>query len=105
MVIRIEAAIQRELVRWIKNTYPEARVHASLNENSRHNTDMGIWVGFPDLTLFHNNHELYLELKKKKGKLSGAQIKCHAELKEMGKTVVTAYGYIEAQEKISAFFL
>lgn len=52
---------------------------ANFNEFARHNADMGMDKGSPDLRLesIHDNitYILYLELKTKKGKLSKDQIK------------------------------
>lgn len=74
---RVEAAIQRELVRWIRKEYPHLMVQATLNELARKHVDMGIDVGITDLLIFDRRdavlHVFFLELKTLKGKLQNSQ--------------------------------
>lgn len=101
---RVEAAIQRELVRWIKETFPHVRMQATLNENSRNQMDMGCEKGIPDLLLFLTVgdvcHVIFFELKRMKGRLSEDQ-------KEWRKPAGTnthyglGYGLIESKEVLT----
>lgn len=105
----IEAAIQRALVIWIKETYPKVRVHATLNELARQHITMGCDVGIPDLLLFERRgkimHAMFLELKKTKGKLSESQIDWHehycSDLKSSNTNYAVVYGFLAAQEAIT----
>jgi hypothetical protein len=106
---RIEAAIQRALVVWLRAEHPALRFHATLNENSHHQTDMGCDIGIPDLLLFRRVgevlHVLFLELKKKTGKLSPSQkdwATCyHLGLAGSNTDYAVAYGFEQAKEMIT----
>jgi len=108
---RAEAAIQRAVVSWVPATWPERRVKvvANLNENSRHQMDMGVDVGRVDLELEERRdgvlHILYLELKTRDGALHGSQIAWATEYHEHYAASNThydvAYGFTDAKEKIT----
>jgi len=108
---RVEASIQRELVRWFNATYKDYMLQATLNENSRHNVEMGVVVGITDLLIFARKddilHVFFHEIKTKnrKSKLNPAQIKWHDEIYEKKiKANNTHYaaskGLIEAKKAI-----
>ena len=89
--------------------YPfEVKLAASQNENSRHAVDLGMDVGEPDLRFYCRPgdilHMFYLELKKKKGKLSESQIEWNVDFDAnyagVNATRAVAYGFLEAREKI-----
>lgn len=90
-------------------SYPfEVKLAASQNENSRHAVDLGMDVGEPDLRLYCRPddilHMFYLELKKKKGKISESQIEWNGDFDANYAAINArrdvAYGFLEAREKI-----
>ena len=75
---RVEAAIQRNYVSWIKENYPQVIINATANEHSRKHMSEGHEAGITDLLLFARDadrvvHILMQEMKTKKGKLSKSQ--------------------------------
>lgn len=76
-MVAIEKAIQKALIFWIKDNYPMIKIATSQNENSRHAVDLGMDIGEPDIRLLYRQGDitylLYLELKKKKGRLLKSQ--------------------------------
>jgi hypothetical protein len=106
---KIEDVIQRELIRWLKDDYPDWKVFATRNEDSR-NRSKEIEVGIPDLILRKNiggvRHFIYFEVKTKKGKLNPNQIKwrddqdfCSNEKYGVG------YGLTESKEILKRLML
>lgn len=106
----IEAAIQRELIRWlhslglevvwIRNEGEKGAITAGLDSMS------GLIPGFPDLIIFKQirsiTHLLHLELKKQKGALSPSQKKWHGEfIPSDNRKLATAYGLIHAQSIVT----
>lgn len=106
---RTEASIQRNLVKWIKETYPNVKVIAAQNENSRHATEQGTDVGLPDLILMWRVDDIlevfFLELKTKKGRLQPSQKEWAADYAKRFISENThydvAYGFSEAKKKIA----
>lgn len=100
-----ENAIQRHLIHWLKDDYPEIRVLAIRNEDMRHRPDE-IEKGHPDLQLELNHngttHILKLELKSLKGKINpGAQTKWHENFTPtINCEADIAFGFDKAQERI-----
>lgn len=101
---RAETAIQRHLVRWLRERYPHVGVVATLNENNRHCMDMGCEVGITDLILRWGKdednveHIFYLELKVKKGKLNPDQIEWANNWRRRSNTYyAVAYGFSDAK--------
>lgn len=103
----IEAAIQRELVKWlriqgleavwIRNEGKKSLLSAKLDKLS------GCVAGFPDLIIFKQvrtiTHILHLELKQEKGKLSESQKKWHAAFIPSGnRKLATGYGLLHCQQ-------
>jgi len=114
MTSRIEAAIQRALVDWFNKTYCEAMLQATLNENSRHATDMGIVVGITDLIIFARKdgilHVFFHELKTKKGKLSDSQVDWFRDyyskkLISSNTHYEVSYGLSQAKKEIAEWML
>ena len=110
---RIEDAIQRELIKWLKNNYPEVEARYNKIENKANKIQaaidkkMGAAVaGTPDLTLFTDvadwTYILELELKILDGTLRDSQKKWHKEFKPTkNRQAAIAYGLIEAQKTIT----
>lgn len=107
-MMRIEAAIQRDLVSWIRSDVPQIhRIVATLNENNRRCMDMGCEEGITDLLLFRERNQIeeifYLELKTKTGKLSPAQKDWRAtKYKDqlLNTHYAVAYGFQHAKDLI-----
>lgn len=102
---RIEASIQRHLVKWLEEEFPHVRIVATLNENNRHCMDMGCQEGITDLLLFWEpngdgiEHIFYLELKTKTGKLSDPQIEWAEKRPIRSNThYAVAYGFSQAKD-------
>jgi hypothetical protein len=121
MVKKIEGAFQKELVKWIKLTYPFVDIRYNKGEGwktkgeATQDKKMGIAkAGTPDLTLFYHTEEvsyiLELELKaqrrqteKNKG-LNEAQLKWWSEFKENKNRIgAIVYNLHTAQEIINNF--
>lgn len=106
----IEAAIQRALVYWVKEHYPQVKIAASQNENSRHAINMGMDIGEPDLRLLFRREEVtflyYLELKSRKGKLKPSQVKWNRDFDDHYASPNckrdVAYGFEDAKIKIAS---
>jgi len=102
----VEAAIQRALIKWLRDNYKGITIHATLNEDSRHQVAMGIDVGIPDLqiswTISDIEYIFYHELKTSTGKLSKSQ-KYWAEKYKKSRSAsnnfyAVSYGFEQARE-------
>lgn len=107
-----EMVIQRELIKWLQITHPEIEYIFRKNEGFKDiitaqlDKLAGLSAGVPDLQLLiiHANitYILELELKKKKGILSMNQKAWHGKfVATSNRSLVTAYGFIDAKEKIT----
>ena len=107
----VEASIQRAFVLYLKKEFPDIKISASQNENSRHAVDLGMDVGEPDIRLCKRigdiTYFLYLELKTSKGTLRDSQIKWNAdfdanwECKNFTRDV--AYGFADARDAVKCW--
>lgn len=109
---KVEAAIQKELVKWMRQEYPKIDIRYNKGEGDKNLIEaiddkrMGLAeAGTPDLTLFMDKGEytyiFELELKRKKGKLNEAQKEWWSEFKpNKNKQGQIAYGLFDAQDKI-----
>lgn len=109
---RIETTIQKELVKYIRTTYPHIDIRYNKNEGFKDiigaviDKKMGQAIaGTPDLTLFIHKQVytfiLELELKKKLGVLNDAQKDWWAEFRpNQNRQGQIAHGYIEAKNII-----
>lgn len=109
---RVEDSIQRHLVAWIRSEYPEIKVIATLNEDSRTRVDMGCDIGIPDLILMRRVGGVllvfFLELKTKTGRLSDSQKDWAADYAarfacESNTNYDVAYGFSAAKEKVKSW--
>lgn len=109
---RIEAAIQRALVDWFKKTYKNYMLQATLNENSRHNLEMGINVGITDLFIFVRKNDVLhvffheLKTKHKMSKLSDSQVEWYRneyvpKLQASNTYYAVSKGLSEAKKEIA----
>ena len=110
---RIEDAIQRELVKWLRNGFAYIEIRYNKNENKRDKIQavldkkMGQAVaGTPDLTLFldclDETNILELELKRLNGTLQLSQVEWHKNFKPTkNRKAAVAYGLIEAQRIVT----
>lgn len=109
---RVESAIQRALVDWFCKTYKDYMLTATLNENSRHNIEMGVVVGITDLLIFARKddilHVFFHELKTKSNasKLRPTQIEWHKKiylpkLKASNTHYAVSKGLSEAKKEIT----
>lgn len=108
---RVEAAIQKEVLRWVKEQYPDVIITATANERSYKEVDQIGCLGIQDILIFKvmNGvmHIYFLELKSKKGRLLKSQIDFNILFDskfacDNAKRDV-AYGLIEAKEKVMAW--
>jgi len=99
---KVEDAIQREYILWLKREFPQARVTATRNEDSRYRGDE-LELGVTDLIIRWKKGEIrqlfYLELKRLKGTLSPSEKKWAAEFEPCeNESYAVAYGLEEAKE-------
>ena len=99
---RIESSIQKHLIAWVKEKYPEIIITATANERSYKETAQIGCLGITDLLLFSPcGAILFLELKTKIGKLNekwNANFDEHFTAPNYKRAV--AHGFIQAQEII-----
>lgn len=123
MVNKIEGALQKELVKWIRLTYPFIDIRYNKGEGRKtkgeaiQDKKMGLAkAGTPDLTLFiHNDDYTYileLELKAEKRRkeknegLNDNQVKWWRDFTEnKNRKGRIAYNLKEAQEYIRIYFI
>lgn len=110
-----EATIQRELIKWIKQEYPQVEYLYCKNEGKKDammgklDKQMGLLAGFPDLTFFYTKENvtyiLHLELKTLKGKLNNNQKKWWSNLeKTSNREGFIAHGFQEAKKYFIKWF-
>lgn len=108
---KIEAAIQKSLIAWVKIEYPHIIITTTANEKSYKETAQIGSLGITDLLLFMpppKEKVLFLELKKMKGKLLESQINWNKEfdnkfLPSVIYSRAVAYGFIEAKHIITTW--
>jgi len=112
MAKKVEATIQKELVKWLRKNYPDVVICYNRLENKKNMVEiiddkrMGAVIkGTPDLTLMLDEKNItyifYLELKTLKGKLQQSQKEWWDNFKPtLNKKGEIAYGLQEAQKKI-----
>ena len=109
---RVEAAIQRALVDWFNKTYKDYMLTATLNENSRHNIEMGVVVGITDLLIFARKNDILhvffheLKTKSKKSILRNTQIEWYRDfyltkLQASNTHYAVSKGLLEAKKEIA----
>jgi len=112
---RVESAIQRATVDYVKKTYKQMVLQATLNENSRHNIEMGLSVGITDLIIFLRHKDVLhvffheLKTKEKNSKRNESQVKWYNEtyvpkLQASNTHYAFSNGFSEAKKAIELFF-
>src|SRR5690348_6725880 len=111
MNMKVEAAIQRALVQWMRleMTQFPIKIASNNNEHARNYINMGVDVGSPDLLItWRKNdiaHMFYLELKTKKGKLSKSQVEWNEDFDKNfacnNCQRAVAYGFSDAKKIVS----
>ena len=115
MTSRIEDAIQRALVDYIKKQHKQMVVQATLNENSRHKIEMGVSVGITDLIIFLRKdnicHIFFHELKTKQktSRLRDSQVDWYKneyvpKLQASNTMYGVSKGLSEAKKNVDSFF-
>lgn len=108
-MINIERAIQKAIIFWVKKEFPDIIITGTDNENNYKDTASIGCIGISDLLLFDPRGKvLFLELKKKKGKLLASQIEFNNffDINFSSCSIYTravAYGFDEAKEIILAW--
>lgn len=111
---RVEEQNQVAFVAWFRTQYPQYAnllTLGSFGENIGERRmarlkQMGLTPGFPDLYLAfptEHYHGLYIEMKKKNGKVTAIQKKIHELLKEQGYAVHVAYYWLEAKDVLNDY--
>lgn len=107
-MIPTEHEEQRELVKWVRQTYPDIRIFAIPNGGARSITTAtrlkieGVCAGVPDL--FIPAWALWIEMKRQKGgSISAEQKDWIAYLKSLDYEVLVCKGAEEAKNKIQGF--
>ncbi len=105
--MKVESAIQKAVIRWVKDNYPDVIITATANERSYRETDQIGSLGIPDLILFTlDERVLFLELKRKSGSLLPSQAAWNEAFDLRRSTQfrrAVAYGFAEARAAISSF--
>ena len=110
---KVEAAIQKATIHWVKETYPLVMITATQNENSYKETAQIGSLGITDLILFyrdidHKFHVFFLELKKTDGKLLPSQKTWNSNFDTNfscgNASRAVAYGFIDAKIKIKCWY-
>lgn len=115
MTSRIEEAIQRALVDYIKKQHKQMVVQATLNENSRYKVDMGLSVGITDLLIFLRHKDITyiffheLKTKSKNSKLRDTQVDWYKneyvpKLQASNTHYAVSKGFAEAKKAVDGFF-
>lgn len=103
-----ESDAQRAVVAWIRKR-PDWLVLRLENAAKRtpaqisRDKAMGLEVGAPDLIVIYKKHLLFLEMKSENGATSQEQDSLHFQLRAREQMVMTAYGHIDALNKLVAF--
>lgn len=103
---RIERAIQAAVIRWVQEQLPDLTVVATSNEAHYRDTGQIGSLGVPDLILFKpDGGVLFLELKRKNGRLLKSQVAWNARYDALGfpHPRAVAYGYKQAISEIGKF--
>jgi|DEB0MinimDraft_3_1074331.scaffolds.fasta_scaffold81741_2 hypothetical protein len=102
---KVEDAIQKELIRWIKETYPHVMVFATRNEDSYKRSDE-IEAGLPDIIIRwphgDTRYFLYFEVKTKAGRLSASQKKWAEKDRCANELYAVGYGLEDCKKEIAA---
>ena len=109
MAAKIEDAIMRAVIRHVKETYGnKIIIHATRNESLRYDTDMMGEKGITDLLIFKPDKILFLELKRKNGKLSKDQKIFNAKFDDCFASNILSravgYGYEESIKIINDWY-
>lgn len=101
---KIEDAIQKELICWLRQEYPTAKVTATRNESNYRRTDE-IEVGMPDLLIRQPRgevmHLIYFEIKTKKGRLSPTQISWSQQPRLSNEHYGCGFGLVECKANLT----
>lgn len=104
MVLKIEDAIQRDLILWLNREYPHVKVIATRNEENRYRTEE-IDNGLPDLILRVPvgvvMHFVYFEVKTRKGRLSPDQKKWAERPRLSNEHYGVGYGLEDCKAQIT----
>jgi hypothetical protein len=102
--VRSEHVEQREFVRWFRQTFRPVRIFAIPNGEHRSTSVAGrlkvegVSAGVPDL--FIPEWSTWVEMKTRKGRLSGPQYDWLGYLERIGHRVVVGYGLEDAMQKV-----
>ncbi len=111
---RPEAVLQRQVAGYLSWALPPDCWFTSIAHGSRGGGDaawlrgaiwkgMGARSGVPDLLLVAQGRALFVELKAPKGRLSEAQMGCHAEIMAAGGQVAVCRSLDDLREALSTW--
>ena len=99
---------QKAFVNWFRLNHKDLILFSIPNEGYRHNgnkfVDTGLLKGVPDLQiLFPNGKSLFIEMKKRNGKLNPNQKELIPKIENLGFTVLIGYGFLDAKDKFEQY--
>lgn len=99
---------QKAFVNWFRLNYKDLILFSIPNEGNRHNgnkfVETGLLKGTPDLQiLFPNGKSLFIEIKKRNGKLNPNQKELIPKIENLGFTVLIGYGFLDAKDKFEQY--
>ena len=108
----LEDEEQIAFINWFKSKYKDYLIFSVPNGGSRNKIEAsklkktGLLSGIPDLIILMPNKEvLFLEMKRRKGKLNPSQKKVIPEIENLGFTVLIGYGFLDAKSKFEDYLL
>ena len=105
MIYPKEDSEQETFVNWFRMNYQKWIIFAIPNGGNRDKIEgaklkkTGTLAGVPDLIVLMDSKMLFIEMKKRDGKLSKAQKELIPKINNLGFDVIVAYGFMDAKEQ------
>lgn len=108
-----ESADQISGIAWFRESYPHAKIVATVNERNSSERDMqrlkrqGLVTGFPDISIYINGKAYFIENKRSKATASAIkkdQVIQLNELQDQGFEVAVCFGLPAFKVKVKEWF-